>query len=53
MIYSVGVDFHRNQHKARCLDDRAQPFDSSSFQTTPEGQVSPSCGTKMFRIGKS
>jgi len=37
MIYSVGIDFHRDQHRARCLDERAQPCDSFSFQTTPEG----------------
>jgi transposase len=37
MIYSVGIDFHKDQHRARCLDERAQPSDSFSFQTTPEG----------------
>ncbi|MFQ5988214.1 MAG: IS110 family transposase [Dehalococcoidia bacterium] len=37
MIHSVGIDFHRDQHRARCLDDRAQPCDSFSFQTTLEG----------------
>jgi len=37
MIYSVGIDFHKDQHRARCLDERAQPCDSFSFQTTPEG----------------
>ena len=37
MIYSVGIDFHRDQHRARCLDERAQPCDSFNFQTTPEG----------------
>jgi len=37
MIGSVGIDLHQGQHRARCLDDRAQPCDSFSFQTTPEG----------------
>ena len=37
MICSVGIDLHQGQHRARCLDDRAQPCDSFSFQTTPEG----------------
>jgi transposase len=37
MIYSVGIDLHQGQHRARCLDDRAQSCDSFSFQTTPEG----------------
>jgi transposase len=36
MIYSVGIDFHKDQHRARCLDERAQPCDSFSFQTTLE-----------------
>jgi len=39
MIHSVGIDFHRDQHRARCLDERAQPCDSFSFQTTPEELV--------------
>jgi len=37
MIYSVGIDLHQGQHRARCLDDRAQSCDSFSFQTTPQG----------------
>jgi len=37
MIYSVGIDLHQGQHRARCLDDRAQSCDSFSFQTTPAG----------------
>jgi len=37
MIYSVGIDLHQGQHRARCLDDRAQSCDGFSFQTTPEG----------------
>ena len=37
MIHSVGIDFHRDQHRARCLDDRAQPCDGFSFQSTLDG----------------
>ena len=37
MICSVGIDLHQGRHRARCLDDKAQPCDSFSFQTTPEG----------------
>jgi transposase len=37
IIRSVGIDFHQGQHRVRCLDDRAQPCDSFSFQTNPEG----------------
>ena len=37
VIRSVGIDLHQGQHRARCLDDGAQPCDSFSFQTTPEG----------------
>ena len=37
MIRSVGIDLHQGQHRARCLDEIAQPCDSFSFQTTPEG----------------
>lgn len=37
MIYSVGIDLHQGRHRARCLDERAQPCDGFSFQTTPEG----------------
>jgi transposase len=36
-IRTVGIDFHQGQHRVRCLDDRAQPCDSFSFQTNPEG----------------
>jgi transposase len=36
-IRTVGIDFHQGQHRVRCLDERAQPCDSFSFQTTPEG----------------
>ena len=37
MIYSVGIDLHSGQHRARCLDEKAQPCDAFSFQTAPEG----------------
>ena len=37
MIYSVGIDLHQGRHRARCLDERAQPCDGFSFPTTPEG----------------
>lgn len=37
MISSVGIDLHQGKHRARCLDEKAQPCDSFSFQTTPEG----------------
>lgn len=36
-IYSVGIDFHQGQHRARCLDERGQTRDSFGFRTTPEG----------------
>ena len=49
MIYSVGIDFHRDQHRARCLDERAQPCDSFSFQTTPEGLAK--LEERIFRNG--
>jgi len=37
MIYSVGIDLHKGQHRVRCLDEKAQPCDAFSFQTAPEG----------------
>lgn len=37
MIYSVGIDLHGGQHRARCLDEKAQPCDAFTFQTAPEG----------------
>ena len=37
MICSVGIDLHQGRHRARCLDEGAQPCDGFSFQTTPEG----------------
>ena len=49
MIYSVGIDFHKDQHRARCLDDRAQPCDSFSFQTTLEGLAK--LEERVFRDG--
>jgi transposase len=49
MIYSVGIDFHRDQHRARCLDERAQPCDSFSFQTTLEGLAK--LEERIFRDG--
>lgn len=49
MIHSVGIDFHRDQHRARCLDERAQPCDGFSFQTTPEGLAK--LEERIFRDG--
>jgi len=49
MIRSVGIDLHQGQHRARCLDDRAQPCDSFSFQTTPEGLTT--LEERVFRDG--
>ena len=49
MIRSVGIDLHQGQHRARCLDDSAQPCDSFSFQTTPEGLAS--LEERVFRDG--
>jgi transposase len=37
MIYSVGIDLHKGRHRAYCLDEKAQPCDAFSFQTTAEG----------------
>jgi transposase len=37
MIHSVGIDLHKGRHRVRCLDEKAQPCDAFSFQTTPEG----------------
>jgi len=38
MVKSVGIDLAgTSEHKVRCLDERAQPCDSFSFQTTPDG----------------
>ena len=33
----MGIDLHQGNHRARCLDDRAQLCDGFTFQTTPEG----------------
>ena len=49
MICSVGIDLHQGQHRARCLDDRAQPCDGFSFQTTPEGLAT--LEERVFRDG--
>jgi len=49
MIHSVGIDLHQGRHRARCLDDRAQPCDSFSFQTTPEGLAT--LEERVFREG--
>jgi transposase len=49
MICSVGIDLHQGQHRARCLDDRAQPCDNFSFQTTPEGLAT--LEERVFRDG--
>ena len=37
MIYSVGIDLHKGQHRVYCLDEKAQICDAFSFYTTPEG----------------
>ena len=37
MIYSVGIDLHKGRHRAYCLDEKVQPCDSFSFETTDEG----------------
>jgi transposase len=49
MIRSVGIDLHQGRHRARCLDDRAQPCDSFSFPTTPEGLAT--LEERVFRDG--
>jgi len=49
MIHSVGIDLHQGRHRARCLDDRAQPCDSFTFQTTPEGLAT--LEERVFRDG--
>lgn len=38
MISSVGIDLSRTgRHQARCLDERARPCDSFTFDSTLEG----------------
>jgi len=49
MIRSVGIDLHQGRHRARCLDERAQPCDSFSFPTTPEGLAA--LEERVFRDG--
>jgi transposase len=51
MIRSVGIDLHQGQHRARCLDEGAQPCDSFSFQTTPEGLAT--LEERVFRDGSN
>jgi len=51
MIRSVGIDLHQGQHRARCLNERAQPCDSFSFQTTPEGLAT--LEERVFRDGSN
>lgn len=49
MVYSVGIDLHQGRHRARCLDEKAQPCDSFSFETTPEGLAT--LEERVFRDG--
>jgi transposase len=49
MIYSVGIDLHKGQHRVYCLDEKAQPCDAFSFQTTPEGLAT--LEQRIFRDG--
>jgi transposase len=49
MIYSVGIDLHKGQHRVHCLDEKAQPRDAFSFQTTPEGLAT--LERRIFRDG--
>jgi transposase len=51
MICSVGIDLHQGRHRARCLDERAQPCDGFSFQTTPEGLAT--LEERVFRDGSN
>jgi len=51
MIHSVGIDLHQGRHRARCLDERAQPCDSFSFQSTPEGLAT--LEERVFRDGSN
>ena len=37
MMRRIGIALHQGQHRARCRAERAQPCDSFSLQTTPEG----------------
>ncbi|MBN1369332.1 MAG: IS110 family transposase [Dehalococcoidaceae bacterium] len=40
MIFSVGIDLHKGQHRVYCLDDKGQPCDSFNIDTSPEGLTS-------------
>ncbi len=51
MIYSVGIDLHKGQHRVRCLDEKAQPCDAFSFQTAPEGLAA--LEQRIFRDGSN
>jgi transposase len=52
MIKSVGIDLAvTGEHKVRCLDERAQPCDGFSFQTTSEGFAK--LEERIFRDGSN
>jgi transposase len=51
MIYSVGIDLHKGQHRVYCLDEKAQPCDAFSFQTAPEGLAT--LEQRIFRDGSN
>ena len=51
MIYSVGIDLHKGQHRVHCLDEKAQPCDAFSFQTVPEGLAA--LEQRIFRDGSN
>jgi len=51
MIYSVGIDLHKGQHRVHCLDEKAQPCDAFSFQTAPEGLAA--LEQRIFRDGSN
>jgi transposase len=51
MIYSVGIDLHKGRHRVHCLDEKGQPCDAFSFQTTPEGLTT--LEQRIFRDGSN
>jgi len=51
MVYSVGIDLHKGQHRVHCLDEKAQPCDAFGFQTTPEGLAT--LEQRIFRDGSN
>jgi hypothetical protein len=51
MIHSVGIDLHKGRHRVHCLDEKAQPCDAFSFQTTPEGLAT--LEQRIFRDGSN